>query len=96
MKLTDYDYEQIASKMTTERCITKYHKNGEILAIEYDCDVTGSVEDDYNNGTGAFIPSMAKCVIGDHESYTTKGDITETELDDAKLASLVEKNEMQC
>lgn len=87
--MTAEDYSNIASLIEEGRGTLEYTKEGETLFIEYTYEVDGYVEDDYYNGTGAFVQTGAElCVLG-ADSYTEDGDETGNDFDECELYKLV-------
>ncbi len=89
MKLTASDYKNIASLIEEGEGTVEYAKDGEILFIEYTFEVDGYVEDDYYNGTGAFVQTNAVFCVHGAGSYTEDGEETANNFDEYKLNNIV-------
>lgn len=89
MKLTASDYSNIASLIEEGNDTLEYTKDGETLIIEYTYEVDGYVEDDYYNGTGAFVQTDTEfCVLG-AGSYTEDGEETTNDFNENELYKIV-------
>ena len=66
-----------------------FEKDGETLSIEYSYDVDGYVEDDYYNGTGAFVKTSVDFSIDSVECYNEDGEDTESNFDEDTLYRMV-------
>ena len=60
MNLTASDYMYIASQIEVGKGSIEFEKDNETLFLDYTYDVDGYVEDDYFNGTGAFVEISLK------------------------------------
>lgn len=89
MELNDKDYMAIANKISEGANYVEYTKGNETLALEYELSIEGYVEDDYFNGTGAFIRTSAALAITSVESWSDEGEDVPNDFDEDKLASLV-------
>ncbi len=76
MNLTASDYMNIASQIEVGNGSIEFEKGNEILVIDYSYDVEGYVEDDYYNGTGAFIETDSSLCIENVESFNEDGEET--------------------
>ena len=75
MKLTNIDYQNIANLIEVGSDTIEYAKDGETLFIDYTYETDGYVEDDYFNGTGAYVAvervlevQAIDCLSGDGEA----------------------------
>lgn len=55
MKLLNNDYLILAAAVNDESGFVEYEKDGEVLSFDYTMEVEGYEEDDYFNGTGAWV-----------------------------------------
>lgn len=76
MKLTTSDYMNIATQIEIGNGSVEYEKGNETLYFDYSYDVEGYVEDDYYNGTGAFIETDSSLCIENVESFNEDGEET--------------------
>jgi len=89
MTLTNNDYSEISSMIEEGKGTIEYEKDGEILCIEYTYEVEGYVEDDYFNGTGAFVETSVDFNINEVECYNEDGEDTDTNFDEYTLYKMV-------
>lgn len=94
MVLDNKDYKKIAEQIYEEENYVEYEKDGETIFIDCTLNVEGYREDDYFNGTGAFIPTSADFVINSVESYDDDGESTENDFDASTLEDIVKKQAM--
>lgn len=92
MTLTKADYQNIYNQMYLEpgKGYVEYEKDGETLCIDYSYEVEGYVEDDYYNGTGAWVVTYQSLCVESVESYNEDGDETKNDFDDRILERMVE------
>lgn len=76
MILTTSDYKTIASQIEEGKGSVEFEKENETLYFDYSYDVEGYVEDDYFNGTGAFIETDSSLCIENVESFNEDGEET--------------------
>lgn len=88
MKLTDTDYEKIAELMQENESCVEFTKDSETLFIDYEIETDGYTEDDYYNGTGAFVTISADVRITDYVVENTDGEIVDFKLDETRLENL--------
>ena len=88
MKLTNIDYESIANQIEVGKGIIEYEKDGETLYIDYEYEEDGYVEDDYYNGTGAFVVTGRSLNIM-FESFNEDGEETENDFDQNEVLKLM-------
>lgn len=74
MNLTASDYMNIASQIEEGNGSIEFEKGDEILYFDYSYEVDGYVEDDYFNGTGAFIETSSSLRIENVESFNGDGE----------------------
>lgn len=85
MTLTTKDYFEIANQMENGSNSIEFEKEGEILFIEYTLESDGYVEDDYYNGTGAYVETYRALYVESVESYDEDGEPTTNNFDEATL-----------
>ena len=85
MKLNDNDYKEIASRIEEGTGTIEYEKDGEMLQIDYTYEVDGYYEDDYYNGTGAFVETERSLSVNDAMVFDGDGVKIPFELDGRKL-----------
>lgn len=90
MTLTSSDYINIASSIEVGRGSIEYKKGSETIYFDYSYDVDGYIEDDYINGTGAFIRTSSSLCIENVESYNDKGYETTNDFCESELEKIVE------
>lgn len=90
MKLTDKDYEAMAELMEDGDSCIEYKKNGETLYIDYNIDTDGYTEDDYFDGTGAYVCTYANCRINEYTCEDADGETVACNLDENKLKTICE------
>ena len=88
MKLTDNDYDKIAELMQENESCIEFTKGSETLFIDYEIETDGYSEDDYYNGTGAFVTTSADVRITDYVVENSDGEIIDFKLDETKLENL--------
>lgn len=90
MTLTKQDYQNTYNLMGLEpgKGYVEYEKEGETLCIYYDYEEEGYVEDDYYNGTGAYVTTYQNLCIEKVESWNEDGDETENDFIPANLERL--------
>jgi len=89
MTLTASDYSNIASLIEEGTDTIEYTKGGEVLCIDYTLEIDGYVEDDYYNGTGAFVETSVDFYIESADSYTEDGEETDNDFDEDELYKIV-------
>lgn len=94
MRLSKNDYYEIEALMSHEGGFVEYEKDGETLCFDYDVDVEGYTEDDFNcgygNGTGAFIPTGATVRISNVACYNAYGENVSCDFDENEMAKMYE------
>lgn len=90
MNLTASDYMYIASQIEVGKGSIEFEKDNETLFLDYTYDVDGYVEDDYFNGTGAFVEISSSLNIENVESFNNDGDETSNNFCESELEKIVE------
>lgn len=85
MTLTTNDYYEIASQIEDGSNSIEFEKDGETLFIECTLESDGYVEDDYYNGTGAYVETFRALNVESVESYNEDGEQTANNFDEATL-----------
>lgn len=87
MKLTKNDYQSIIEQIDFlydgEQTV-EIEKDGETLEVTVTYHEDGYFEDDYYNGTGAFVSTMQELVVKSVVSFNEDGD-TENDFDEDTL-----------
>lgn len=91
MELTRNDYNYIVDSMDKDSSSVEYEKDGETLYIEYEVELDGYVEDDYLNGTDAWITTIAIVFITNTKCFDEEGKETECKVDTRLLEKLCER-----
>lgn len=89
MTLTTSDYIAIASQIEEGKGSVEFEKENEILCFDYSYEIEGYVEDDYFNGTGAFIETSSSLYIENVESVNEDGDETTNDFCESELEKFV-------
>lgn len=89
MTLTSSDYMNIASSIEVGRGSIEYEKGSETIYFDYSYDVDGYIEDDYFNGTGAFVETSSSLNIENVESFNKDGDETTNNFCESELERMV-------
>lgn len=89
MELTSTDYRAIAEKITEGANYIEYPKGNETIAIECELFIDGYEENDYYNGTGAFVQTSKSLSVESVESWDNEGDDTPNDFDEDELMSWV-------
>lgn len=85
MTLTTNDYYEIASQIEDGSHSIEFEKDGETLFIECTLESDGYVEDDYYNGTGAYVETFRALYVESVESYNEDGEQTANNFNEATL-----------
>lgn len=95
MKLYERDYAELARKCAdcanAGISAVSVEKKDETLILTVDVTVEGYTEDDYYNGTGAFIPTTAQCRILDIELSSLDENAKAPNVDTARIECDTEK-----
>lgn len=89
MTLTTSDYMTIASQIEEGKGSVEFEKDNEILFFDYSYEIEGYVEDDYFNGTGAFVETSSSLYIENVESVNEDGDETTNDFCESELEKFV-------
>ncbi len=89
MILTTSDYMTIASQIEEGKGSVEFEKENEILFFDYSYEIEGYVEDDYFNGTGAFVETSHSLCIENVESYNEDGDETSNNFNESELDKMI-------
>ena len=89
MTLTENDYYSISEQITEGNGSVEYSKDGETLFLDYSLQIDGYTEDDYFNGTGAFIETDKTLIVQAVESYTEDGEPTANDFKENELYKLI-------
>lgn len=89
MVLTEKDYENIAAKISEGSNSIDYDKGDETLHIDCVFETEGSWEDDFYNGTGAYIELYRRFFVEKARVYAEDGIPKPIEIDEAKLEKLI-------
>ena len=88
MTLTTNDYYEIASQIEDGSHSIEFEKDGETLFIECTLESDGYVEDDYYNGTGAYVETFRALYVESVESYNEDGEQTANNFNEATLQEI--------
>ena len=89
MTLTTSDYMTIASQIEEGKGSVEFEKDNENLFFDYSYEIEGYVEDDYFNGTGAFVETSSSLYIENVESVNEDGDETTNDFCESELEKFV-------
>lgn len=89
MNLTASDYMDIASQIEVGKGSIEFEKENETLFFDYSYEIEGYVEDDYFNGTGAFIETSSSLYIEGVESFNEDGEETSNDFSESELERMV-------
>ena len=89
MNLTASDYMNIASQIEVGKGSIEFEKENETLFVDYSYDVDGYVEDDYFNGTGAFVETSSSLYIEGVESFNEDGEETSNNFNESELEKMI-------
>lgn len=86
MKLNSNDYREMAQMIEEPGTDTlTFEKDGEVLEVKYSLDVDGYVEDDYYNGTGAYVATCVDFAAEVVDCYTEDGEDAENDFNAKEL-----------
>ena len=85
MTLTDNDYEILANQIDEGEDYATLTKGDEELEVHYQCDEDAYREDDYFNGTGAWVVTAINLRVLNVQCINADGDPTPTDFDEDKL-----------
>ena len=85
MELTSTDYRTISEKISEGKNYVEYTKGNETISIECRLEIEGYYENDYFNGTGAFVETDKYLYVENVESWNEEGDDTKNDFDEDEL-----------
>lgn len=85
MRLTDKDYEALAYQVEEGEDFATLEKDGEELEIRYECEEDSYQEDDYLNGTGAWVTTAVNLRVLNVSCTNEDGDEVDNDFDEWKL-----------
>lgn len=85
MTLTDEDYEVLASQIEEGEGYAILDKDGVELEIHYKCEKDAYQEDDYYNGTGAWVVTAINMRVLNVSCVNEDGEQVDTDFDDWEL-----------
>lgn len=86
---TTSDYMTIASQIEEGKGSVEFEKENEILFFDYSYEIEGYVEDDYFNGTGAFVETSSSLYIEGVESFNEDGEETSNNFNESELDKMI-------
>ena len=89
MILSEKDYRNIAAQIEEGSNSIEYDKGEETLHLECFYETEGSWEDDYYNGTGAYVEFYRRCTITEASVTNEDGVCTPFQMDEKRLEQLV-------
>ncbi len=89
MTLTTSDYMTIASQIEEGKGSVEFEKDNEFLFFDYSYEIEGYVEDDYFNGTGAFVETSSSLCIEGVESFNEDGEQTSNNFNESELEKMI-------
>ena len=89
MILTASDYMNIASQIEVGKGSIEFEKDNETLFLDYSYEIEGYVEDDYFNGTGAFVETSSSLYIEGVESFNEDGEETSNNFNESELEKMI-------
>lgn len=94
MKLYEHDYKELARKCADCANVgissVSVEKKTETLTLTIDVTVDGYTEDDYYNGTGGFIPTIAECRILNIELFSEDAKAKIPDIDTSRIETETE------
>lgn len=85
MTLNDDDYDILVSQIEEGEDYAYLDKDGEYLEVHYQCEEDAYCEDDYYNGTGAWVVNAINLQILNVSCVNEYGEQVDCDLDDWKL-----------
>lgn len=79
----------IASQIEEGKGSVEFEKENEILFFDYSYEIEGYVEDDYFNGTGAFVETSSSLYIEGVESFNEDGEETSNNFNESELDKMI-------
>ena len=89
MILTSIDYQNIANQIEVGKGSIEYEKCNEILVIVYTYTEEGYDEDNYFNGTGAYVVTSRHLSVEAADSYGQNGQTTRNNFSEYQLLPTV-------
>ena len=89
MELTSTDYRAISEMISEGNNSLEYTKGNETIAIDCILEIEGYEENDYYNGTGAFVETSKELYVDNVESWNEEGDDTSNDFNKDELLKWV-------
>lgn len=89
MTLTSIDYQNIANMIEVGSGTIEYTKGNEILFIDYIYTEEGYDEDDYFNGTGAYVVTTRFLSVGAVDCFNDDGEAARADFCESQLHTMV-------
>ena len=89
MELTSTDYRAISEMISEGKNSLEYTKGNETIAIDCILEIEGYEENDYYNGTGAFVETSKELYVNNVESWNEEGDDTSNDFNEDELLKWV-------
>lgn len=89
MTLTSIDYQNIANMIEVGSGTIEYAKGHETLFIDYIYTEDGYDEDDYFNGTGAYVVTTRFLSVGSVNCFNDNGEPTRADFCEGQLLTMV-------
>lgn len=89
LNITKQDYNEIASQIEEGRSYVEFEKDGMLLTFDYELCVEGYVEDDYYNGTGAFVETSREFYVSNIECTDEDCNDVDCNFDEYELEKFV-------
>lgn len=89
MILADEDYKIMRGMVDEDSTSFEYEKDGEVLFVDYTLEVDGYFEDDFSNGTGAWVETDRYFAVTGAVSFDSDGAPTDNDFDASRLEKLV-------
>ena len=88
MELNEKDYFDIASKIEQGDNSVEFEKGDEVLTVKYSYEEDGYFENDYFNGTGAFVVTEQYFVVNSFVSVNENG-VTDNNFSEKRLRDII-------
>ncbi len=85
MILEEKDYYEMADLLEEGCNQLEFEKDGELLVVDYEYSEDGYYEDDYHNGTGAFVCTNKELYIKNVACYNADGEIVSSDFNQTLL-----------
>lgn len=89
MELTSTDYRTISEMISEGKNNVEYQKGNETISIECTLETEGYEENNYYNGTGAFVETSKNLYVENVESWNEEGDDTTNDFKEEELLKWV-------